>query len=88
MERHQELSHHGHEGDLLRSTALGEPLLEGPEGRASPDRRQGGHVQHAPYRCTSTRDGSSVSHQAGVSVDRGGADESHELVTADGTGFG
>ena len=75
-----------------RATFLGrprwrEPLVEGPERRASPDRGQRCHVQHAPHRCSPARDGSPAPHQARVAVDRSDADESRELVAADGAEF-
>ena len=36
VECHQELLHHRNKGNLPRSATLGEPLIEGPEGIASP----------------------------------------------------
>lgn len=80
VERHQKLSHHRHEGNLPWSATLGEPLIEGPEGRASSDRGQGSHVQHTSHRGSSARDRPAAPHQARVAVDRGDAHESRELV--------
>ncbi|GJE14826.1 hypothetical protein FOHLNKBM_5901 [Methylobacterium longum] len=73
-------------GFAARSTFL-EPRAEGPERRASPDRGQRSHVQHALYRCSPNRDGCPAPHQARIAVDRRDADESCELVASDGAEF-
>ncbi len=73
VEPDKEFSYHRHESNLSRSATQREPLVEGPEGRASADRSQRCDVQHAPHRCSATRDGSPA-HQAKVALNRSNAE--------------
>src|SRR3954462_11437994 len=71
------------EGDLLRPSAGGEPVVESPEARAAPDGGQRCHVQHVAHRGSASGDGPAATHQAGVTIDRGDANEGSQLVATD-----
>ena len=51
-----------------------QPVVKWPKGKASSDRGQSGHVEHASHRRSSTRVGSSTLHQAGFTIDWRDAD--------------
>src|SRR6476659_1116657 len=48
VEDREELAHGGGEGDFPGAAGRHEALVKGPDRRVVLDRRQGGHVQHAP----------------------------------------
>src|SRR3954468_11992801 len=79
IEDREELSHDGDKGNLLRPSARGEPIVEGPEGGAAADGGQRRHVQHVAHRGSASGNGPPAPHQAGVAVDRGDADEGSQL---------